>query len=94
MYKKTEIAISESKWKLHNWGDSWLVSRWRFNEGITEYKLNKSWVFSHKICGPELKVSYGKRKLEEIIQATENQVADVFYIDRVVFEEQKPQYCC
>ena len=54
IYKKTETAISESKWKLHNWGDRWLVSRWQFNEGITEHKLNKSWVFSHKICGPEL----------------------------------------
>ena len=56
---KTEIAISESKWKLHNWGDSWLVSRWKFNEGITEHKLNKSWVFSHKICGPELEFHMG-----------------------------------
>ena len=40
------------------------------------------------------RVSYGKWKLEEMIQATENWVADVLHIDKVVFEEQKPQYCC
>lgn len=40
------------------------------------------------------RVSYGKWKLEEMIQATENWVTDVLHIDKVVFEEQKPQHCC
>lgn len=29
-----------------------------------------------------------------MIQATENWVTDVLHIDKVVFEEQKPQHCC
>ena len=40
------------------------------------------------------RVSYGKRKLKEMIQVTENRVADVLHIDKVVLEVQKPQRCC
>ena len=29
----------------------------------------------------------------DLIQATENRVADVLHIDKVVLEEQKPQHC-
>ena len=40
------------------------------------------------------RVSHGKQKLEEMIQAPESPVADVLHIDKVVLEKQKPQHCC
>ena len=47
-----------------------------------------------KFVAQKKRVSYGKWKLKEMIQATENCVADMLHIDKVVIVEQKPQCCC